>query len=220
MKKDNFFEKVKQAKEAQFLMPAGVSYKKILLRDGGWVYVFQSRELGEIGKLLILVHPDQKQFISEVTGEPSDPITTKRSELLEPITKNIVEKIEKICELELGTLQPHPITEEDSVYSEMMPCVHCGEPTSMLVFVPHANTVRLLEDYAYLVYDEVQDTNVPTWIVGTVEKVTINGESAGEAFVLKIWPRAVTQPMNILSTDLKAMQSLLAQEHCKESAKL
>ena len=58
-----------------FQLPPDVSFSKERL-SVGWVYVFQHASLGHLGRMVRQERPDgQTHVISEVAGEPDDPMT-------------------------------------------------------------------------------------------------------------------------------------------------
>ncbi len=216
MKKATLEEKVKLARESNFSMPREVSCQKTLLPEGIWAYVFRHTQLGELGRLLLLPHSSgQTQFSCEVVGSPDDPLTLKRREILEPITRSMLEKMEMICGNSSGTSQAYSLGKEHHlIKSEVMPCEKCNVPTAMLILAPDAFTADRLEDYARLMYEKVKELNVPTWIVGAEKEIIINGDAVGEALVLKVWPKREKAKI-IPSSDLNPQLDALMQEHCR-----
>ena len=208
-------EKVRRAKANKFSMPADVSCQKTLLPEGRWAYIFRHDRLGELGRLLILAHGnDQSQFLCEVAGEPDDPITQKRREILEPITRDILDKMALICGKGTGEPEPHTLSKQQHVIkSEWIPCCHCQTPTALLIFAPDAFTADRLEDYARLMYAKVKELNVLTWVVGAEKEVINNGDPVGESLILKIWP-VREQAKIILSTEFNPQLDVLMQSHC------
>jgi hypothetical protein len=216
MKKMTLEEKVKMARESKFSMPREVSCQKTFLPEGMWAYVFRHTQWGELGRLLILPHPSgQTQFTCEVAGDPNDPITMKRREILEPITKGMLEKMNMICGKGSGDPQAYSLSKEKHVIkSDVMPCEKCGAPTAMLILAEDAVTTDRLEDYARLMYEKIKELDVHTWVIGAEKEVFTNGDFAGESLALKVWPSR-EQAKVILSTDLNLQLDVLMQKHCR-----
>ncbi|PIR10220.1 MAG: hypothetical protein COV52_09685 [Gammaproteobacteria bacterium CG11_big_fil_rev_8_21_14_0_20_46_22] len=215
MNKDSLDEKVRRAKATPFLLPKEVSLKKTLLPDNVWTYVFRHNQLGELGRLVILPHPNgQSQFVCEVSGDPDDPMTQKRRTILEPITRELIGKMENICGQGTGETQPYTLQKQHHlVKSEVMPCERCGAPTAMLIIAPDAMTADRLEDYARKMFSQVKELNVPTWVVGAEREVKVDGALAGEALIMKVWPERVEAKL-MLSTELNFQLDGLMEKHC------
>lgn len=215
-------KKVKKAKaKYNCKLPPGVSTYRTMLPDGTWAYVYDHEKLGNLGRLLLLPRGESgTQFCCEVAGEADDPMTEKRKQILKPITDEFMALLEDIY----GSSNEEPKLYEpkkgipQQVKSEICPCEVCGEATSMMVFAEDANTAGELEDYARLMYSKVKEVNVPTWVVGEVQDVVINGQMAGEALVLKMWPEREEAKI-IPSTTLNPMIQKLADDHCKGKPK-
>ena len=76
----------------------------------------------------------------------------------------------------------------------------CKATTAMLIMA-NAHTEDQLEDYARLMFTQVKELNVPTWVVCYEKEVVINGEKCGKSIVLKMWPRREAARV-MLSTEL------------------
>ena len=72
--------------DAGFKLPPGITFERRDTADAV-AYVFRHDALGEHGRLVVREHgPAQCLISSEVFGDPQDPMTVKRREILEPIT--------------------------------------------------------------------------------------------------------------------------------------
>lgn len=214
MKRKDLDKMIEKAKVG-FSLPPEVTFNKTMLPSGVWAYVFRHSTLGELGRLVLLPHGDQTQFSCEVAGDPNDPMTNKRREILEPITKDMLERVGDI--FGSGTGKPKPYTpQKDNVVikSSLMPCEKCGKPAAMMIIAPDAFSAGDLADYARLMHTKVQELNVPTWVVGAEKEIIKNGEPMGEALVLKIWPEHEDAKV-ILSPEFNAMLDVCMTTHCK-----
>jgi len=214
MHKRSLSEKLRLAKQIPFSLPPGVTMQKTLLPEGCWAYIFRHAQLGELGRLRILPHGNQSQFVCEVSGSPNDPMTVKRQEILEPITQELIAKMVSILGQGTGTPVPYsPKPQSHQIKFEMMPCEQCGIPVACLISAPGVFTVDGLEDYARLTYVKVQELKIPTWIIGAEKEVNINGDLAGKALTLKIWPDREEAKI-ISSLELNPKLDELMKKHC------
>src|SRR5215471_2283063 len=77
-----------------FRLPPGVSMQKEPL-PSGWAYVFRHTELGLLGRLVLQDLPSGHCQVScEVAGDPADPLTARRRAVLEPITAELVQRLD------------------------------------------------------------------------------------------------------------------------------
>lgn len=76
--------------ETLFTLPPGVDCRKTSLRSGRIAYVFEDARLGELGRLVVLPHQGQSQWLCEVSGDPDDPLTKKRRDILTPIVRTFL----------------------------------------------------------------------------------------------------------------------------------
>src|SRR5262249_36354844 len=75
----------KMKSKTSFRLPPDVSFEKQRLSNA-WAYVFRHRLLGEIGRILLQELGDGRCHIScEVVGDPSDPLTTQREAIFNPL---------------------------------------------------------------------------------------------------------------------------------------
>jgi len=219
MRKKSLGEMVEAARSTKFSLPHEVSCKKHLLPNGKCGYVFRHSELGELGRILILPHGTQSQICCEVVGDQEDPMTEKRKSILEPITKDIAEKMTGICGEGAGKPKPYIApTEQHVVQSMVYPCEICRAVTSMLIFAPDADTKGRLEDYARMMYSKVKELNVPSWVVGTETEFIVNGEDLRQSLVLKIHPKR-EEARIMIPDELMDKIDKLMNTHCQKSAR-
>ena len=91
MHKKRLKEVTRKANNAKFSLPYNIKGRKKLLATGKWCYVFRHDELRELGRIVIIPHGAQSQIFCEVFGNPNDPMTEKRREIFEPISKEITD---------------------------------------------------------------------------------------------------------------------------------
>ena len=139
---------------------------------GAWAYVFRRRVLGELGRILLQELDDGRCHIScEVVGDPSDPMTTQRTAIFQPLGLELTRQMEAA----MGTTPeearpvdpPARVPEaKEVIESKIIPCERCGSVVAMLIFAPKATDPGRFEDYARKVYPQYNRLNVPTWIIG------------------------------------------------------
>jgi len=202
-------------RKTDFFLPEGISCDKVLRQEGTWSYIFKSESLGDIGHLVFLSYPGGTKCVYEAAGEPDDPMTAERRKVFTPIAEYISSKMELICGKSDGEIEPYNLQQEvQIVESKLMPCAKCGTITSLMVFAPEASTLGQLENYARRMFAKIKEQNVPTWIVGEETEILIDGQLAGEALVLKVWPKR--EPARIInSIGLNAMFDDFMDNHCK-----
>lgn len=73
-------------------MPGGIHYREVALPSKRKAYVFYDDQLGELGRLIIFSQQGQNQWICEVFGNPTDPLTQKRRELFTPLAHRLLKQ--------------------------------------------------------------------------------------------------------------------------------
>jgi len=72
-----------------FSLPADVAVTKQQL-EGQWVYSFRHDDLGELGRIVLQgLSTGQCHIVSEVIGDPNDPMTAKRQAILLTISEQL-----------------------------------------------------------------------------------------------------------------------------------
>ena len=215
-------EKVKRAKATPFKLPKDITMQKTMTPDNLMSYVFRHTQLGELGRLLIVPHTSkQTQFRVEVTGDHHDPMTQKRQTILEPITRELLEKIDTILGQPSLSETPPPYEspkENHLIKSQVIPCERCNKPVVMLIFAPNADTAGALEDCARLMYPHTQKMNVPTWIMGEEHDVHINGVQDIEILLMKAHPEREDAKRVLASVFDPGLDRITA-EHCQKRIK-
>lgn len=213
-RKRTFRERVDIARKTPFSLPIGITSEKVLLSDGVWAWVFSHHQLGQIGRVVILAHPKGSQWCYEVSGNHDDPMTLKRRAAFEPLAKYISNTMETVCGDSEPTTEPYTLKPETvTVGAETMTCNKCDKLVAAMFVAPDAYTADRLEDYARMAFSKVKELNVPAWIVGAEKEVVINGDFAGEALVLKVWPTRETAKI-VSSIEFNSISEALVESHC------
>ena len=203
-------------RQGGFHLPPAVSMQKEQL-PSGWAYVFRHAELGLLGRLVLHGLPSGHCQVScEVAGAPADPLTAKRRAVLEPVTAELVRRLEAqtstVQGVPWGTPPPSLPTPGRLVESKLMQCERCDAGVALLIFADEATDHGGLEDYARLMYAQIQATNLPTWVIGPPR-----GEEAlpeRPADILHVWPRR--EPVRRLRPDeFNPIIAALARAHCR-----
>lgn len=215
IKKDRLEKIAQSMKSNPIILPKDVAMHKDLTLDGNVAFVFRHKQLGELGKMIIVPQANgQTRWDSCITGDPDDPMTNKRRAIIEPLFKALCQRADEL----FGSSPAQPSTyrqqeEKHLVKSIVMPCEKCGAVTAMLI-MSGADTEDELEDHARIMFAKVKELNVPTWVLGYEKEVTdINGKKCGEALVLKIWPEREAAKI-MLSTELDPILDELMDTHC------
>ncbi len=152
-------------------LPPDVQMTREVLPQGH-AFVFRHRTLGLLGRLILKdVGPNQMEIRSEVAGVPDDPMTQKRQAVLQPITDMIIQALEQNA----GAAPPHPRPplrtplvpggyRDHVIASKLLQCEVCDRPYALLIFADAEHGT--LEDHARLMYEHIQQVNLPTFILG------------------------------------------------------
>lgn len=172
-----------------FSLPPELTVKKYQL-DGQWVYGFRHESLGELGRIILQSLPNgQCNVASEVSGEPDDPMTEVRLEILRPISEQISAALKAAFgdgdQASSKVAPKSPQEPGEVVESKLMPCARCGAPAAMLIFAYGAKKTGEFEDYARKMYHKYKPINVPTWIIG--DPLGTPGFDTPSK-MMKVWP--------------------------------
>ena len=216
-KRKTLDEMVETAKTLNFpKLPKGMTFKKELLRSNDrdiWGYTFRDEKIGELGRILFLPVGNETQLVAEVTGSHDDPLTKKRRELFEPISKEIIDKMGLACGGGNTPIQPYE-SPKTCVESRVFPCETCNTITSMLIFADNATTNGDLENYASMMQEKITELNVPTWIIGDESENIVNGEDLRQSLVMKISKKKREIRVMIPDEIMDEVDSLM-DNHCK-----
>ncbi len=209
-----------KGRQSSFTLPPNITSKKTLSAEGYHIQTFSHQDLGEIGRIIILPHGSESQICCEVIGDPDDPMTQRKMDIFSPIAKQTTDAIDKILGKSVTCATPYSLKESgDVIESKVFPCDICHEITAMMINAHDAQTQGDLENYATKMYAKVKELNVPTWVVGREQEITLaNGTKTGEAIIMKIWPNK-ENPL-ILEAELfnEAIDRLM-DDHCRAKNK-
>ena len=197
-----------------FSLPADVTVTKQQL-EGQWVYSFRHDGLGELGRIVLQgLSTGQCHIVSEVIGDPKDPMTEKRQAILQPISEQLTAALTSVTgegdQTPLQSAPASPKAPREIVESKLMPCDRCGHNAAMLIFAYDAKTVADFENYARKMYVKYSDLNVPTWIIG--EALGTPGLGTPSR-ILKVWPHRESI-RKITPNDFNAELDELIANHC------
>jgi len=206
-----------KSQDRRFKLPTGTTFVQTHLPDG-MAYVFRHVDLGVLGRLAVRGHGDAQCLIScEVVGDPRDPMTSKRREILEPITMQLSDlmsqhfggqdRVSPASTIPMSSFEPNEVVE-----SKILQCERCDAGVAHLIFADRAVDLGGLEDYARLMYAQVATMNLPTWVIGP--QVGGGPPEDRPADILKIWPtREAVRRMRPREFDQVA--DPLVRGHCK-----
>ncbi len=100
---------------------------------------------------------------------------------------------------------------DEIIESSLIPCEHCGELASQLIFVDDSADSNELEEYARKMIVQYSDLNAPTWIIG--EPLGTPGFDT-KTRLLKVWPNHEPIQLKTANEFNEELDELLAR-HCK-----
>ena len=209
-------DKVEAAKKLNYKLPPGVTFTKELMADGRYGYVFRHETMGQLGRILVLPLGNETQLQVEVSGDPDDPMTKVRQDILDPISRDILGKMEDICGPGTGVPGSYESPrDQHCVKSMIYPCDICETTVAHIIFADDATTSGHLEDYARMMHSRIKEIAVPTWIIGDESENIVNGEDLRKSLVLKIYPDR--QPARVMTPD-EVMDKInpMMENHCKK----
>ena len=132
---------------------------------------------------------NQTQFVTEVAGDPEDPDTELRRNILEPLSLKFLSFIEKTIGSNpkpmLSALPKGPQPEFEEVMANHVLCEKCSAIVAVLFYADNAKDDSYFNDYLRLIFPKLKELNVPTWIIGPESPC---GLGKSKAKTLKIWP--------------------------------
>ena len=215
IKKDRLEEIAQSMRNNPIVLPKDVEMHKDLTLDGNVAYVFRHRQLGELGRMIIIPQAIQTRWDSCVVGDSDDPMTNKRKAIIEPLFNALNQRADELfgSSPTQSSSYQQQYREQSLVKSIVMPCEKCGAVTAMLI-ISGGDTEDELEDYARIMFSKVKELDVPTWVLGYEKEVTgVNGKKCGEALVMRIWPEREAARV-MLSTELDPILDELMGTHC------
>lgn len=198
-----------------YSLPKGITCK----RENHYnsvAYVIKHESMGDLGRLVISDLNGMSHFSSEVIGDPLDPLTIKRKEILEPIAKAMIAEVEKATKAENVNIDAsqfkHNIKPpKQLVPSKILQCLKCNKIVAHLVFADDAENQAQLEDYYRLMFTKIKEINVPTWIVGKEEVYSTKNIIA---YVMKVWPEKSGNAVKISFNEFNLMLNKIQNRHC------
>ena len=202
----------------KFQLPPDVSFQKERL-SYGWAYVFRHTQLGNLGRIVLQGRPDGRTHLTcEVAGDPADPMTAKRAAIFEPLGLELASKFDKATggtgnvDVPWVDPPPRPIEPKKGVASKLMQCETCEAGVALLIFAEQAADPGDLEDYARLMYPQIAEQDLPTWVIGPM--VGSGPPAERPADILKVWPER--EPVRRMRPDeFNSIIDRLAATHCK-----
>jgi hypothetical protein len=93
-----------------------------------------------------------------------------------------------------------------------MQCERCDAGVALLIFADEATDHGGLEDYARLMYLQMQATNLPTWVIGPPQGEEPLPERPAD--IVKVWP--TREPVHRMWPDeFNPIIAALARAHCR-----
>lgn len=208
-------QSITSQKKKSFKLPPDVICQKNTIKTNGTSYTFRHNQWGEIGRIDVIPQGKQSQINAYVVAsDPQDPLTEMRATLFRTIAIEFNAELEKTHGQGIST---RPLVSDlprnkKMVESKLMVCETCDTPVALLIFAADAYTPGELEDYARMMYANIRETNLPTWIIGAEEEVIPGKE--GIALILNAWPDR--QPAKKISSLIfEPMLDKLQSNHCK-----
>jgi hypothetical protein len=87
---------------------------------------------------------------------------------------------------ERSALFPRAAEMNDAIWSQAVPCEHCGAIVALLIYAPRASDTVSFEEYARKMHTCYTGLNVATWIIGPA--VGEGPMADRPADTLKVWP--------------------------------
>ncbi len=205
-----------QRPQSGFQLPPDVSFSKEQL-SYGWAYVFRHKTLGYLGRIVLQGRSDgQTHAISEVAGDPDDPMTAKRAAIFTPLSTALTRQLDIATGgtgqgREAAPPPPRPPEPQQVVESKHIQCERCDAIVAFLIFADDATDPGGLEDVARLMHAQVKAFNVPTWVI--VPPTGSEPLPERPADILQIWPQR--EPVQRLRPDeFNPLLAPLIQRHC------
>jgi len=195
-----------------FRLPPNITITLQALSNG-LAYVFRDFELGELGRLVVEgTATGETTIVSEVAGDPADPMTARRVAMLEPLCRELTNILDALRspgrDAPLPVRAPQPVGQ---VPCKEVRCETCGKIVAFLVFAQGATDDGRFEDYARLTYPHYAHYNVPTYILGP--KLSGDRMAHGPLNILKVWPQR--GPIEcLLPEEFNPRINELATRHC------
>jgi len=201
-----------------FQLPPNVSSEKVRLSQG-WAYIFRHIELGQIGRVVLRPHPNGRTIASaEVSGESGDPMTDRRKAIFMPIGNQLIKSLEDAMiargRPEAESINPPPPipAQTKEIATKMFNCEKCGANVGLLIFAEPGDNDGVLEDAARIMFNKIDQFNVPTWIIGEISG--LGNPMKNKARIMKVYPERETV-FEASPEEFNPVMEALENEHCK-----
>ena len=178
-----------------FKLPPNVSFRKEK-HGNHWVYQFRHKDLGNIGRIVLKPAPNGKtEVVSELVGDPSDPMFEKRAAIFKPLGIQISNAMDQVARsgqpIQKNYSAPTmPSTRGKNIARKLVQCEQCDKGIGLIILAPDAVDIGILEDYTRLMYPEMKQHNVPAWIVGGMSPFAgVDSANEPRCVVRKVYPQ-------------------------------
>ena len=205
-----------QRPQGGFQLPPDVSFSKERL-SYGWAYVFRHKTLGYLGRIVLQDRADgQTHVVSEVAGDPDDPMTQQRAAIFKPLSTVLTRQLDIATGGSGDDRQDDPPARppepQQVVESKHIQCERCNAIVALLIFADQVTDIGRLEDYARLMHAQVKSFDVPTWVIGPPTGTEPLPERPAD--ILKIWPQR--EPIQRLRpAEFNPILDPLIEGHCR-----
>ena len=130
----------------------------------------------------------ETKFTSELAGGPDDPMFQQRKAIFEPLSQEVMAFVESKLGKKSRNEAPRragPATRH-TLASKLETCPKCQSPVAFLVFSEDYETEGDLEDAARIMYYQIREHNVPTWVIGEISGAGNPMENS--TILKKVWP--------------------------------
>lgn len=198
-----------------YTLPKGISCRKEIIQNSV-AYIIRHENLGDLGRIVVSEKQGMCHFSSELIGDPQDPTTKKRLEILEPITKAMIAEIEKSTQSKMQDTDSHHFQQNimpnyHKIPSKILPCLKCNQIVVQLIFAENADNQALMEDHYRMVYPKIKEMNIESWIVG---KEQIIRHQNIITYVMKVWPQKDEIAYKISFDEFNQKIKRLQNGHC------
>ncbi|MEN0047703.1 MAG: hypothetical protein AAF806_11645 [Bacteroidota bacterium] len=201
-------------------LPKEVSFSKEQ-RPYGWVYIFQHNQLGRLGRIVLQGRADGRtQITCEIAGDENDPMTQQRAAIFKPLSKRIADEMQRmtggvVADDHMNAPPPFiPKEAPKKIARKLMQCEGCDAGIGLIILAPEADNECALENYARLMYPEIMQFKVPSWIVGAMIPLAgIDQSNEPRCIIKKVYPQR--EAIFYASPDeFNAITDQLRAEHC------
>jgi len=172
-----------------FQLPPDITMRKVPFGTT-YMYVFRHNQLGDLGRIVVQGQPNgETKFTSELSGGPDDGMYKKRKAIFLPLSRQVIEFAESTLGKKARSEKPRragPATRH-VVANKTMTCTTCNEPTAFLIFANEWENEGDLEDTARVMYYQIRELNVPTWVIGEISGA--GNPMNNSTIIKKVWPK-------------------------------